>query len=889
MGSCPGGLDPRGAFTELQGVEDYAGERCDLAPMELERLSLPSPGFQPCKIDDLLKGLEPDYIQRFVHDNVLPKEIAARKLEESGLKSVYSDPIMRSRKKRAELVRLLLDRNLVELCEDDGVRVGVFAVKKSDGVRQRLIIDARGSNSHFTDPKSPDLPTGASLSRLWLEDSSTHLFCSSADLKDAFYTLELPPPLRSLFTLDPVRARDLNVKDLGGVKTRPDMWLYPRLKVVPMGWSHAVNICQDVVRQLVLNSPGIRPSMLVSDSKPFPDVKESSILIYVDNVIVLNTCQEKSRVQMRGIAATLRNSGLVVHDEHYGEDYLEALGWEIHCSHGVVRPKRRRAWRLQLALEHALDRQVLSGKQLARLVGHYVSMGLLRRETLAAVSACYAFYQRYPYESQRLWPSVVRELRWMKSLIPLQYHCLRRPTCTRVLCCDASGWGKGVVHAQVDSQHIEDSMKYSEKWRFRYAGDGGDARTSALERALGINMDLGADQEVMCESSAVVPDLPFVQKYGTCERTLFGVQWKVLHSRPWQRQEHITALEARSITWSVRHVCKGWKSFGQKFLIVTDSMVNALALGKGRSSAPGLSRPVRQWAAVCLRRNVVAILRWLPSELNYSDWGSRGVLGVPAWEDLVSQGTAAWQRIRDRKAGDEVRPKEVRRRGEGARQLEERHPHGDDKQAAEVRGGGEEQGVEREVRGRGPPPVEGGEGEGEAVRLQGGGRRAGKGWEVTPRREVDPEAVAEELRAGVERVQRLPERQGVEKHELQEPGRPDRGVLPGAVLRGRELGHGLDVAGSSWMGPSSLGQRGKAESPPCLPGLARLQQARPAAQQAAAAGAGRLRAGHGSSSGWRMGRGIGDPPGLPPLPTARGAAQGPVAALVKAPATSAGH
>eukprot|EP00973_Karenia_brevis_P020878 2869170-Karenia_brevis.AAC.1 len=53
-------------------------------------------------------------------------------------------------------------------------------------------------------------------------------------------------------------------------------------------------------------------------------------------------------------------------------------------------------------------------------------------------------------------------------------------------------------------------------------------------------------------------------------------------------------------------------------------MVGTLALTKGRSSAPGLVRPIRQACAVLLRTDVTPHLRWTPSELNPGDAPSRG-------------------------------------------------------------------------------------------------------------------------------------------------------------------------------------------------------------------------------------------------------------------------
>ena len=108
-------------------------------------------------------------------------------------------------------MRLLLKANIIELSLDDSVHVGVFAVWKSDRIHQRLIIDARISNPYFEEPESPDLPTGASYVRVFLKRDQEAWF-SCCDLKDAFYTIQLPPQLRHLFVLSPLRAKDLGIR-----------------------------------------------------------------------------------------------------------------------------------------------------------------------------------------------------------------------------------------------------------------------------------------------------------------------------------------------------------------------------------------------------------------------------------------------------------------------------------------------------------------------------------------------------------------------------------------------------------------------------------------------------------------------------------------------------
>ncbi|CAK0798854.1 unnamed protein product [Prorocentrum cordatum] len=228
------------------------------------------------------------------------------------------------------LVARLQAAGLVEFSLTDGVRTGIFAVWKSDGVKQRLILDARISNCSFEVPESPDLPTVNAFSRRY-------------------------------FTMEPLSAKDLQI------------------------------------------------------------------------------------------------------------------------SEGT-------------------------GRQLSRLVGHFVSMALVKRETLCCLNAVYAFMAKHPEDSAPFWPSVVRELRWIQSLLPLLVHDLAKPFSSRVLACDASMWGKGVAHKSLSVGTIRDLSQYSERWR--YHGTSGSARTGALEEALGGALPSGEFLELSFADEGLVPNLP---------------------------------------------------------------------------------------------------------------------------------------------------------------------------------------------------------------------------------------------------------------------------------------------------------------------------------------------------------------------------------------------
>ena len=106
----------------------------------------------------------------------------------------------------------MADCNMVELLNSDEGRleeVGVFTVAKKEG-KQRLIVDARGSNLHFVDVDPVHLATGATFSRISLKHSET-LWVSSVDIADAFYLMALPEQLRGYFAMAPVKCSKLPV------------------------------------------------------------------------------------------------------------------------------------------------------------------------------------------------------------------------------------------------------------------------------------------------------------------------------------------------------------------------------------------------------------------------------------------------------------------------------------------------------------------------------------------------------------------------------------------------------------------------------------------------------------------------------------------------------
>ena len=111
-----------------------------------------------------------------------------------------------------------------------------------------------------------------------------------------------------------------------------------------------------------------------------------------------------------------------------------------------------------------------------RLVGHITWCALLRREVLALLSACYHFMEAGP-EPQRVWDSALKELNWIRSLLPLLQRDTRRPWCPTVYATDAAGCsstdarvddfgGYGVCVAHRAIEETRRLGRCSEKWRY---------------------------------------------------------------------------------------------------------------------------------------------------------------------------------------------------------------------------------------------------------------------------------------------------------------------------------------------------------------------------------------------------------------------------------------
>ncbi|CAE7249467.1 unnamed protein product, partial [Symbiodinium sp. CCMP2456] len=158
------------AFQELlRGASVYEAAGTTLAPFKLERVSLPDSVHDCPQVADLLPGHARQYLE-------VPERMMRQDIESVCDVEPYWDPALRSSTKQYKgLIEKLHSIGYLNYTLRPRARAGMFFVKKSDGVRQRLIIDARRANALLAQPPPVRLRTPEAFARFEFNYSSDDL------------------------------------------------------------------------------------------------------------------------------------------------------------------------------------------------------------------------------------------------------------------------------------------------------------------------------------------------------------------------------------------------------------------------------------------------------------------------------------------------------------------------------------------------------------------------------------------------------------------------------------------------------------------------------------------------------------------------------------------
>ena len=630
-------LSMREAVQELLRTDlSYSGEvATTVRPYDRGLLSIPSCGNQAVVLSDVLDDVGCETIRDPHRCMLLDEEGIGAMMEENKPIQTYMDPLLRDDiGLYCNFVHDLFEAGMIDFTNRPQGLVTPFFVAKKSG-KLRLILDCRETNRMFRKPPVLAAGTGASWSQIRIPDGE-QLFVAQSDIKDYFYSLQLPVDLRALFSMPPIPGALLRhwkvSAELGG-SLNTDEWVHPMLRVVPMGWSWAMWLSQRVHQHQSQLGAGVSCDRILVDGKPAPSLSNGEVLPlpYADN---LNVCGINAEAVQRAkdkAVARLRQVGLTVHEEMDANNTSQSLGYMIDGAVGQVTPIPERLHRVQLAFKWLSRRPRVTGRAVQRLLGHAVHFMMLRRELLSIPHHLYAFVQQANGRC-RLWCSAAVEARWIGELLPLCATDLRKQTSALLTASDASLSGIAVCTRLADEQSVKTIGSYRERWRFK----GRNPVNRPRQNALGV-LDPFSDIASVKPVGHVIDD-PFElnNQFPEVPKSLLeNSDWSLRFSQRMVYKEHITLLEGRGIVATLRHKFRSIRHFHQHHVHLADNLGMVLAVDKGRSSAPQMLRVCRRIACLLICTGSSLTCRWIPSELNIADEGSR------YWEHLRTGKTSS--------------------------------------------------------------------------------------------------------------------------------------------------------------------------------------------------------------------------------------------------------
>ena len=183
-----------------------------LSSLNISNLSLP---VDATRARSLLSML-PDCAERYLREPERMVPDAMHGAQELLLApEPYFDPVPTHRRRTyVDLVRLLARPGTVRFTLEPEERVGLFAVRKDNGQKQRLIIvDARRSNLRLRPCPNVALLSSEGFSKLEVDrDATPKAWFGITDIKDCFHNMRIPDWFSDYFSLLHVAAWEAEIE-----------------------------------------------------------------------------------------------------------------------------------------------------------------------------------------------------------------------------------------------------------------------------------------------------------------------------------------------------------------------------------------------------------------------------------------------------------------------------------------------------------------------------------------------------------------------------------------------------------------------------------------------------------------------------------------------------
>lgn len=620
---------------------DMATTSDSLASYQSELVSLPA-DIRGCPdLGDVLPHRDRQFLEEKAELMIKPPD----EIEDALLVQPYWDPKLRFNKKAYfSLVRKLDSIGYFNYTINPRCKVGVFFVWKSSRTKLRMITDARRSNACFRDPPGVSLMTGEGLGRIEVvfEDATwtTHEMVDSvstyiglSDVRDCFHRMRVPGWLSRFFAWEAVPAHvvGLTGQIVDGKTLKHDDAVFPCAGSLCQGFSWSLYFAQRANEFLCQSISPLADAQLSNDRGGPIVMKigkharaQSHFYVYVDNLGVIGSDRKDVEVAMEGLQKCFNSLGLQLHATEISDGYVEALGCVLDGGSMQSRANPKRLWRIHHGIKALLSRGRCTGKTLEIIIGHCTFLGLLRRSSLSVFHSVYSFIHKNYFTVEKLWSSVVKELRCFMGLCFLLVQDWWRPWNRAVTSSDSSLSGFGISQAWWPVDVVADAGRQCERSRFRRM-ESHSARESALTAA-GFHFDgqrwgpfdEGGLKRLAEAGWELVDNFREIPAFG-----LKREHWSPKCWGAWKHRENIGILEARTVLKAVKRFCLTRFGHDVRHLHLCDNLGVVLSIERSRSKSYKLLKIIRCISAFLFARNVSLSIRWVPSELNFSDEPSR--------------------------------------------------------------------------------------------------------------------------------------------------------------------------------------------------------------------------------------------------------------------------
>ncbi|CAK0894772.1 unnamed protein product [Prorocentrum cordatum] len=675
----------REAARELLAINlSYTGEeaKSPVVRYDRSRVDIPRVGSSVPRVEAVIDPVGREYLLHFEARMLRSADEWGRIVETEPPITPYMDEYLRKHDDAyVTFVGDLVSAGMVSFTFNPKDLVTPFFVSKKNG-QQRLVRGARIPN------------------RVCLQDDVDEtgsfketLYCAQADIRNYFYALGLREELGLFFSLPPVPEAMLSQWGCSAVDS-PQVerggWVWPFLSVVPMGWNWAFWLGQRCNVFRCLQAASVGPERLLTDHGPVPSLGAGRprLLPYCDNINVVGTDPHQCDNMLDDIISSWTSFGVEIHEVVRASSTFSSLGRLVDGVQGMVFSRPERTDRFRQACLWLERRPRVTGKEIERFVGHVIDHIMLRRELLCILRALYDFIREHYAERRRLWPSAAAEVAQCRSLLSVMFSNLRMPWSPIVVASDACLSGMAAATTNLPVSVVSSIGRVSERWRYRVP-TAVSARKSALASSFGEGSNEGADgdpceaifgegsnedtygdprEAIVREGSEgprgyvnmdVFGDVNAVKSveyplgsedpwelnpdFAEVPHSVLSEEaWTEVFAAPFHVSESITVLEGRASNAASRHILGSTRAFNKRHLKLGDNLGTVLALSRGRCSAFGLLLCCRREAAYSVAANVRFENRWIPSELNHSDKGSRRRAAATGTFQLVPAGSQSF-------------------------------------------------------------------------------------------------------------------------------------------------------------------------------------------------------------------------------------------------------